>query len=48
MTIKLFFKFLKIFKVKKIIFNVTIITFKDKKIIVFEKINIFNIDKIDN
>ena len=44
MTIKVFFKFLRILNVKKIRFSITITTPRDKEITVFEDINLFTSD----
>lgn len=44
MTIKVFFKFLRILNVKKIHFSITITTQRDKEITVFEDINLFTTD----
>lgn len=44
MTIKVFFKFLRILNIKKIHFSITITTPRDKEITVFEDINLFTSD----
>lgn len=44
MTIKVFFKFLKILNIKKVRFSVTITTARDKELTVFEDINLFTTD----
>lgn len=41
MTIKVFFKFLRIINVKKVRFNITLVTFNDKEINVIEDIDMF-------
>ena len=47
MTIKVFFKFLRIINVKNIKISITIRTQKDREITVSEDINIFSIDTSD-
>ena len=42
MTIKVFFKFLKILNIKKVNISVTITTARDKEITVEEEVNLFN------
>ena len=44
MTIKVFFKFLRILNIKKIRFSITITTPRDKEITVYEDINLFTSD----
>lgn len=44
MTIKVFFKFLRILNVKKIRFSITITTARDKEFTVSEDINLFTTD----
>ena len=47
MTIKVFFKFLRILNVKKVRFSVTITTSRDKEVTVYEDINLFTSDFTD-
>ncbi len=47
MTIKVFFKFLRILNVKKVRFSVTIVTPRDKEITVFDEVNLFTTDYPD-
>lgn len=48
MTIKVFFKFLRILNIKKVRFSVTIITPRDKEITVFDEVNLFTTDYPDD
>lgn len=47
MTIKVFFKFLKIITIKRVVITITLTTQRDKEISVTEEINLFN-TKIEN
>ena len=42
MTIKVFFKFLKIISIKKVTLTLTVVTMRDREVSVSEEINLFN------
>ncbi len=47
-TIKVFFKYLKILNIKKLNISITIVTARDKEITVSEEINLFNTEVDSN